>query len=39
LTAETREFIQKIERVANAPVSLIAKDFAEDGVIDRRDWR
>ena len=39
LTAETRDFIQKIERITNAPVSLIAKDFAHDGVIDRRDWR
>jgi adenylosuccinate synthase len=39
LTAETRAFIQEVERVTNAPVSLIAKDFAQDGVIDRRDWR
>ncbi len=38
LTAETRAFIQEVERVTNAKVSLIAKDFAQDGVIDRRDW-
>jgi adenylosuccinate synthase len=39
LTAETLAFIEEIERVTNVPVSLIAKDFASDGVIDRRDWR
>jgi len=39
LTAETRAFIEEVERVTNAPVSLIAKDFAQDGVIDRRNWR
>lgn len=39
LTAETHEFIASIEKVANAPVSLISTQFAKFGVIDRRDWR
>ncbi len=40
LTAETRAFIAEVERVTNAPVSLIAKDFGRHAVmIDRRSWR
>jgi adenylosuccinate synthase len=39
LTSETKAFIEELERVANAPVSLIAKDFHRHGVIDRRDWK
>jgi len=40
LTSETRAFIEEVERVTNAHVSLIAKDFGKDAVmIDRRTWR
>lgn len=40
LTFETRTFIEEVERVANAKVSLIAKEFGKDAVIiDRRNWR
>ena len=38
LSAETREFIAEVERVANAPVSLISTRFHRFGVIDRRTW-
>jgi adenylosuccinate synthase len=38
LNDQTREFIQRVERVAGVPVSLISKAFAIDGVIDRRQW-
>ena len=38
LTPETKTFISGVEAVANAPVSLISVRFAEDGVIDRREW-
>jgi len=39
LSEETRQFIAEVERVANAPVSLISKRFDRFGVIDRRTWR
>jgi len=39
LSAETKNFIEEVQRVANAPVSLIATRFHRDGVIDRRDWK
>lgn len=39
LTPETRKFIDEVERVTNASVSIIAKDFGEGAVIiDRRNW-
>jgi adenylosuccinate synthase len=39
LTYETKEFIAEVERVANAPVSLISTRFHRFSVIDRRTWR
>jgi adenylosuccinate synthase len=39
LSHETREFIADVERVANAPVSLISTRFHRFSVIDRRTWR
>jgi adenylosuccinate synthase len=39
LTDETRAFVADVERVANAPVSLISTRFDRFGVIDRRNWR
>ncbi|MGY4167527.1 adenylosuccinate synthetase [Bradyrhizobium sp. USDA 4529] len=39
LTDETKAFIAEVERVANAPVSLISTRFERFGVIDRRNWR
>ncbi|WP_249135823.1 adenylosuccinate synthetase [Bradyrhizobium sp. AUGA SZCCT0176] len=38
LTDETRAFVADVERVANAPVSLISTRFHRFGVIDRRNW-
>jgi adenylosuccinate synthase len=38
LTAETIRFIQEIERVAAAPVSLISTRFHSRSIIDRRSW-
>jgi adenylosuccinate synthase len=38
-TDETRAFVADVERVANAPVSLISTRFHRFGVIDRRNWR
>ncbi len=38
LTAETRMFIQEVQRVANAPVSLVSVGFDHRAVIDRRSW-
>ena len=38
LTEETRCFIERVERVANAPVSLISTRFEKRGIIDRRIW-
>jgi adenylosuccinate synthase len=39
LSNETKDFIAEIERVANAPVSLISTRFHRFSVIDRRAWR
>lgn len=39
LTDETRDFIEGVERVTNARVSLISTRFAPRGIIDRRTWR
>lgn len=38
LTAETIRFIEEIERVACAPVSLISTRFDSRSIIDRRTW-
>lgn len=38
LTPATIQFVEELERVANAPVSLISTRFGVRGVIDRRDW-
>lgn len=39
LSTETKDFIADVERVTNAPVSLISTRFSERAVIDRRTWR
>jgi adenylosuccinate synthase len=38
LTQETINFIQEVERVARAPVSLISTGFNSRSIIDRRSW-
>lgn len=38
LSAETLRFIEEVERVAQAPVSLVTTRFDIRGVIDRRRW-
>jgi adenylosuccinate synthase len=38
LTQETIYFIQEVERVAGAPVSLISTGFSSRSIIDRRSW-
>ncbi len=38
LTQETITFIQEVERVAGAPVSLISTGFNSRSIIDRRSW-
>lgn len=38
LTDETIRFIQELERVASAPVSLISTRFDHRSIIDRRYW-
>ena len=38
LTDETIQFIEEIERVACAPVSLISTRFNYRSIIDRRSW-
>lgn len=38
LTPETVQFIEDVERVAKAPVSLIATRFHFRSIIDRRHW-
>ena len=38
LTKETLCFIEELERVAHAPVSLISTRFGARAIIDRRDW-
>jgi len=38
LSEETIRFIEEIERVAGAPVSLISTRFHSRSIIDRRSW-
>ncbi len=38
LTPETIAFVEQVERVAGAPVSLISTRFHYQGIIDRRAW-
>jgi len=38
LTAKTLQFIEEVERVAGAPVSLIGTRFHQRSIIDRRRW-
>ncbi len=38
LSPDTLRFIEEIERVANAPVSLISTRFHYRSIIDRRSW-
>ena len=35
---ETIRFVEEVERVASAPVSLIATRFHSRSIIDRRAW-
>lgn len=39
LTAPTINFVEELERVAAAPVSLITTRFHSRSIIDRRNWR
>lgn len=38
LTENTREFIERMEKVAGVPVSLVSKAFERDGVLRRGHW-
>lgn len=38
LTEDTLRFIEEVERIACAPVSLISTRFHSHGIIDRRRW-
>lgn len=38
LSEETIRFIEEIERVAGAPVSMISTRFYSRSIIDRRSW-
>ncbi len=38
LSDDTINFVEEVERVAGAPVSLIATGFNRRGLIDRREW-
>lgn len=38
LTDDTLRFIESVESVASAPVSLISTQFHSRGIIDRRSW-
>jgi adenylosuccinate synthase len=38
LSEETIRFIEEVERVAGAPVSLISTRFESRSIIDRRAW-
>jgi adenylosuccinate synthase len=38
LTEETLRFIEEIERVTGAPVSLVSTDFNWRNIIDKRSW-
>ncbi len=39
LTPETLQFVEEVESVSGAAVSLIATNFSERSIIDRRTWR
>ncbi|MBD3779230.1 MAG: adenylosuccinate synthetase [Micrococcales bacterium] len=39
LTGPTLQFVEEVESVSGAAVSLIATSFLERGIIDRRTWR
>lgn len=39
LSNETIRFIEEIEKVSEAPVSLISTRFHSRGIIDRRNWQ
>lgn len=39
LTPETLQFVEEVESVSGAAVSLIATAFSERNIIDRRTWR
>lgn len=38
LTSETRQFIEELEWVTGAPVTLVTSRFHYRGIIDRRQW-
>jgi adenylosuccinate synthase len=38
LTKESIQFVEELERVSNAPVSLISTRFNERSILDRRSW-
>lgn len=38
LTKDTIEFVEEVERVGGAPVSLVSTRFHERSIIDRRSW-
>lgn len=38
LNPEAREFVDRMERVGGAPVSMLAVDFSHRAIIDRRRW-
>jgi adenylosuccinate synthase len=38
LSEQTLRFVEEVERVAGAPVSLIGTRFERRSIIDRRDW-
>lgn len=38
LSTETVQFIEEVQRVATAPVSLVSVRFHSRGIIDRRQW-
>jgi adenylosuccinate synthase len=38
LDAQTKQFIEEVERVGAAPVSLISTRFDFRSIIDRRAW-
>jgi adenylosuccinate synthase len=39
LDADTIRMVEEVEQVAGAPTTLIATNFSQRSVIDRRDWR
>ncbi|MDL2263155.1 adenylosuccinate synthetase [Synergistaceae bacterium OttesenSCG-928-I11] len=38
LTEETKSFIEEVERVSRAPVSLVSTRFRSRSILDRRHW-